>query len=624
MTLLSRMWFATPLARRLTLVMTLALMGASALLVGGALWIDRGALQAEHESSARRLAGLFEASLHNAMLRRDLPGMAQILIQLGSLPGVRLAALLNPGGEVRFASRGDDQGQQHAEWVDGLCLAAGCASSPPRLDALDSDSTGLLRIAYPIRNQARCSACHGTPEAHPVNGVLVVEFVPPTDDSGVAAKVRHLLPVGLGALALLALTIWWVVRREVLAPVGQLATVAGRVAAGDLSARVGPLGGGELDCLGAEMDEMTGRLGAMLDQTRQQKAFLQGLLDAAPDPMVVIDDNYRLVLANRAYAELVLRPPELLCQQPCHKVGRGLDEPCPVTLVTCPVAELRERPEPLRTVMSLTRADGTPVSVEIHAARLVGPDGRLLVVESIRSLDDQVRFSQEQRLAAVGLLANGVAHEIHNPLASIRLALQSSLRGLRDGSMGAEEVTEYLELVDQEIDRCALITQRLMTLSHPPGPSRPVHVGNAVADVTALLAEEARMGGVEVSFDLQPPDALVMGDEAELRQVVLNLMQNAFHAMPEGGHLVIQLRQEGDFLRLSLRDDGVGIPLEDQLLIFVPFFSRRADGRRGSGLGLAICKAIVERHGGRMAVDSRPGEGSEFHVYLVAADGVAP
>lgn len=624
MTLISRLWYATPLARRLMLVLTLALLCASGMLVGGALWISGTALKVEHESSARRLAGLFEASLHTAMLRRDLPGLGEILVQLGGLPGVQFAALLNPRGEVRFASRPADQGSFHPEWVSTLCLAPGCSASPPRLDTVDGGNAGSLRIAYPIRNQARCSGCHGAAGAHPVNGVLVIEFVPPSDGSGVAAQLRRLLPLALAALCLLALVIWWVVRREVLAPVGRLAHVAGRVADGDLSARVGSLSGGELGRLGSEVDAMTGRLGEMIQQAGQQGVFLQGLVDAAPDPMVVIGDDHRIVLANRAYAELVQLPLDAIRGEACHRIGRQLDEPCPVTLVTCPLAELRARPEALRTVMNYKRPDGSPVSVEIHAAPLVGPDGRRLVVEAIRSLDDQVRFSQEQRLSAVGLLANGVAHEIHNPLASIRLALQSSLRGLRDGSMDAAEVSEYLELVDAEIDRCVLITQRLMTLSHPPGPTRPVLIAGAIDDMVALLAEEARSAKVKVNLDIQPADARVRGDEAEMRQVALNLFQNAFHAMPEGGLLDIRLRREDGFYHLAVRDSGVGIPVEEQPLIFMPFFSRRADGRRGSGLGLAICKAILERHGGRISVDSQPGLGSTFHVFLASADGENP
>jgi hypothetical protein len=170
------------------LVLMMALLCASGLLVGGVVWISGTAMQMEHEASAHRLAALFETSLHSAMLRRDLPGLTETLIHLGSLPGVHFAALLNPSGEVRFASREGDRGQQHPEWVRGLCLSAGCTASPPRLDALETGATGLLRIAYPIRNQARCSGCHGTTETHPVNGVLVLEFTPPRTRAGPSSR----------------------------------------------------------------------------------------------------------------------------------------------------------------------------------------------------------------------------------------------------------------------------------------------------------------------------------------------------------------------------------------------------------------------------------------------------
>jgi signal transduction histidine kinase len=115
-------------------------------------------------------------------------------------------------------------------------------------------------------------------------------------------------------------------------------------------------------------------------------------------------------------------------------------------------------------------------------------------------------------------------------------------------------------------------------------------------------------------------------DEGELRQVVVNLVQNAVRAMPGGGLLRIEgermdgERVEGAMLRLAVTDTGVGIPPEQLPLIFLPFYSRRADGRRGTGLGLAICKGLVEQRGGAIRASSRPGEGSRFEVDLPDAD----
>jgi len=240
----------------------------------------------------------------------------------------------------------------------------------------------------------------------------------------------------------------------------------------------------------------------------------------------------------------------------------------------------------------------------------------------LRPLDRTIRFSQQQRLSTIGLLANGVAHEIHNPLSSIRIALQASLRGLRSGEMDSEELTGYLQLVDHEIDRCVLTTQRMLQMSQAPAETlQPVSVAAAIDDVLALLREECRVRGVTVSVDGVPPTLRVMGDEAELRQVLVNLVHNALHAMPQGGRIDIRGEQaeDGQGFVLTVRDTGCGIDAKDLPLIFMPFFSHRADGQRGTGLGLAISKATMERFGGRIAVRSTPGQGSEFSLTLRCA-----
>jgi signal transduction histidine kinase len=161
------------------------------------------------------------------------------------------------------------------------------------------------------------------------------------------------------------------------------------------------------------------------------------------------------------------------------------------------------------------------------------------------------------------------------------------------------------------------ITQRLLRISQPPGDGfDAVAVRPAVEETLALLAQEARARQIEVDVAIEPPEVRVRADDGELRMVVLNLVQNAFHAMPEGGRLAIRgTAREGGFV-LAFEDNGVGIESADLPMIFLPFFSRRADSRRGTGLGLAICRGIVERCGGRIEVDSEPGKGSVFRVIL--------
>ena len=636
-----RRWLGASVSRRLTLGLAVALLASVALVAALGLAVGRGALRQQHEEAARSMARLFEASLQNAMLKRDLDGMADILKELGQAPGVAQARLLAPNGEARFDSHdGGPLGGQRLTAGGQVLRQSGMAGNAPvsarqlcegatcreRLRWSADAAGSRLQIAHPILNQARCGQCHGPAAQYPVNGLLLIDFQPqPLGPLGAMARGPALLvaAVALGALALFALIMLVTLRRQVTAPLAALALAADRLAAGDFAARVHSRAGDELGRVAQAFDRMADRLSDTVLTLRREQQFLQQLIDGMPDPVVVIGPDFRVRLANQAYAALLGIDLPAAVGQPCHQISCSLAEPCPSTLVTCPVAEIRRRAGPVRSMLSLKRRDGGTVDVDIDAAPLAQDGGDTLVIEVIRPLERSLRLSQQQRLSTIGLLANGVAHEIHNPLASIRLALQASLRGLRSGQMEREELIGYLELVDHEIDRCVLTTQRMMQMSQTPTETpHPVSPAAAIDDVLALLREESRARAVTVSVTGAPPALRVLGDEAELRQVLVNLIHNALHAMDEGGRIDIEgaSTADGQWFTLSVRDTGRGIAAQDQPLIFLPFFSRRADGQRGTGLGLAISKAIMERLGGRIEVFSAPGRGSCFTLTLRLAE----
>jgi signal transduction histidine kinase len=257
--------------------------------------------------------------------------------------------------------------------------------------------------------------------------------------------------------------------------------------------------------------------------------------------------------------------------------------------------------------------------VEIHAAR-VDIDGQAYIVESIRDLAAAARVSHEQRLSELGLLAAGVAHEIHNPLASIRLGVQGLSRELRDGRHDPVRLGDYLGLIDGEIDNCIAVTRRLLLLSRVPSASRQlIDVVAATDDTLRLLDYDARNRGIKQQL-LRPDTAVhVLADDGELRMALLNLLQNAHHAMPQGGRLTARVGVESGEAVIEIADSGIGIQPEILPQIFDPFFSRRADGEAGTGLGLTIVKNIVERFGGRVEVDSAPGRGARFTIRLTLA-----
>lgn len=612
----------SPLTRRIALKLVPPLLAGLLVLLGLSAWIGRQALQQEHERASLRMASLFEASLMNAMLQRDLTGLARLVAHLGTLPGVAEATLTTPQGEVRFASEGAHRRDDRSGELAGLCLTAGCgAVSAPTLHWAGRGADERLRVVYPVLNQPSCKGCHGAAADYPVNGVLLLEFAPTRgEQTALALGSRGLLPGAIVVLLALGGWVAIVLRRDLLHPLQQVHDTVQRFGSGELGARSGMGGDDELARLGQGFDRMAAQIESQVRDLAGHGAFLQSLLDGAPDAMLLIGDDNRIVLANAAYARLVDRPLGDIVGQPCHRISRGLAEPCAATLVDCPLVRCRAGEAAERTVMNFCRADGQRVDVEIDAAPVLGADGRRQVIEVIRPLQERVRFSQEQRLSAIGLLANGVAHEIHNPLASIRLALQSCLRGLADGSLQRAELEHYLRLVDQQIDRCVHINQRLMRLSQPSAErALPVSVDAAVDDVLTLLGEEARGAGVRLQLELAQPGLRVLGDDGELRQVLVNVLQNALHAMPGGGLVRLRGWSRDGFVHLQVDDNGVGIPAERLPLIFLPFYSRRAGGERGTGLGLAICKSLVEQRGGWIRARSEAGGGTQVEWALPEA-----
>jgi signal transduction histidine kinase len=228
----------------------------------------------------------------------------------------------------------------------------------------------------------------------------------------------------------------------------------------------------------------------------------------------------------------------------------------------------------------------------------------------------QARLVEAARLAAVGELAAAVAHEINNPLTSV----------LGFTSMIAEQVPpdhplrEQLEIVVSEAARARDIVRDLLDFGRQrPLTLRPVDVNVIVGQAVALLRPAG--GRVTIHEQYDPDLPLVEADASRLKQVFLNIVQNALHAMPGGGHLRVSTEREGDDVRVTFSDTGVGIPPENLTRIFDPFFTTKPDAN-GTGLGLSVSLGIVRQHGGAIEVQSEPNRGATFTVRLPVRRGV--
>jgi PAS domain S-box-containing protein len=431
-----------------------------------------------------------------------------------------------------------------------------------------------------------------------------------------------LLGVTLGSLAV-AFLFWRGICRRLLQPAKVIVAASQSILNGDIGARTGLAGTGKLDRLGQSFDSMADHLKSSLDKLKEQEGFLQALIDADPDCLRVLSSDGTILMANRAYCRLLGVSREETLGKRCYASSHGRTEPCAPTLITCPLHEIAVTGEPVKTVQAIRLKDGNEHHVEVHAAPLTAPDGKLLVVESIRDLASDIRFSHEQKLSAIGQLAAGVAHEIRNPLASVRLALQSLIKQSEAGSINLDSLLDYLKLVDSQIDKCIDVTTRLLKLSvNQGGQLQVVPVRSAIEETVSLLSYEAEKSKIEVSLNLPAKELSVMIADGDFRMIMLNLMQNAFHAMPEGGKLHVAASADDRWVDIEVSDTGIGIKPEMLSRIFQPFFSSRADGVSGSGIGLTICKGIIERSGGAIDAISRPGEGAKFIVRLPRPGGM--
>ena len=583
-------------------------------------------IEGERRQSLTEINRLLQSSLEHAMLRSDLDGLRDILRRLGSQPGVRGAFIINPEREVRFASDAALLGRRLAPAELGQ-PAASDTTAIRDMEALSilSDIAGrpVLRGIHPVRNQPACARCHGDRAVRPINGVLVVDY--DAEPLRATALKTALLFAGAG-IVVLVVTLgsgWWFMQRKVLQPIRRIDLASRALADGKLEARVSGTSNDELGRLAASFNTMASNLEIGLAAVKEKEAFLQTLIDAIPDGIRVIDDEFGVRLVNTPFLEMHGLAREEAVGRKCFEGSHRRREPCPAALETCPVQEILTSPRALRCVNRHVRGtDARPINVEVFAAPLVThEDGRPRVwtVEAIRDLDADIRYSHEQRLSEVGRLATGVAHEIYNPLAAIRLALQGAARSVASGRSDGREMTDYLGMVDSEIDRCVEVTARLLKLGMPPGKRQLVDVNRTLHETLQLLAWEAANSDITVVEAPAPQRPRVLVSDSDLRMVALNLVQNAFHAMPHGGRLTVGTQVDDGRVLMTFADNGIGIPPESRRRIFEPFFSRRADGKRGTGLGLAICKGLLESYGGTLAVESAVGRGSTFTATLPEA-----
>ena len=356
-------------------------------------------------------------------------------------------------------------------------------------------------------------------------------------------------------------------------------------------------------------------------QLEAQRRFTTRIVDSLPVNLYVIDRDYRIQAWNRSREmgdmgvdrqeaigrsvfDVLTRQPQALLKAEFDRVfATGTIEQMDVTSQGSGALRF------YRVSKVPMRIDNDEVTHVITIAE-----------DTTEQRQAHLQIAQNEKLAAVGQLAAGVMHEINNPLATIGACAEALSFNLEHVPEHARSNFEkYLGMMDSELDRCQAIVDGLLDFSNPKAQAKQfVAVNPIVENSLFLVKHHERFRGVEVVSSLGEGLPQIPANEKQITQVLLALMLNALDAMDKGGKLTIKTSinpNRGDEVLISLADTGHGISGEDISKIFEPFFTRKEPGR-GTGLGLSICYGIVQNHGGRILVDSKPNQGATFLVFL--------
>jgi two-component system NtrC family sensor kinase len=361
--------------------------------------------------------------------------------------------------------------------------------------------------------------------------------------------------------------------------------------------------------LAYENARLYGALAERLEEIRSLQRYQESVIRSSSSGIVVLDQENRIHSANPAFAQLIGRDDTALMGLPFRQVIPNL-----------PAGSLSSGDPEMIFEAKCTNALGEERDLRVSISAFQGdPDRRVVLVDDVTDrLRAERALAERERLASLGVLAAGVAHEVNTPIAGLSSYAQLLLADTAPG----DPRYAILKKMERQTFRAAHLVNNLLDFARPKVPSREK---TDLRDVLQNAAEsvettfEARRLSLEINGNDGP--LIVIGDPQELEQVFVNLLANARDVSPEGGAVSCSLRRESASARVVIGDRGPGVPPELSPKLFQPFVTTKKSG--GTGLGLAISSDIVQRHGGTIGLTPRDGGGTEAWVTLPLADRIS-
>ncbi len=364
------------------------------------------------------------------------------------------------------------------------------------------------------------------------------------------------------------------------------------------------------------------------DELKKSEQFIRSILDTVDEGFIVVDRDYRIITANKAYCDQVGGHGDEIIGRHCYEISHHTERPCYEEGEECAVRQVFETGGPYTALHRHIDAKGDNLYVETKAFPIKDSAGDVIsVIETVNNITEKHLLEEErlktQKLEAIGTLAGGIAHDFNNLLQGIFGHIFMAKMSISD----RDRALAMLNQAERALHMSVNLTSQLLTFSKG---GKPVMERIMLPPVIENSVKFALSGSrVDCRIDLDGDLWAVEADEGQIGQVVQNIVINADQSMPEGGTILITARnvfspekklqhmpREGKYIEITVQDSGVGIPGKYLQKIFDPYFSTK---EKGSGLGLSTSYSIIRNHGGVIDVASEPGSGTTFFIYLPAA-----
>ena len=353
------------------------------------------------------------------------------------------------------------------------------------------------------------------------------------------------------------------------------------------------------------------------------RPLIEGLLKNMEGGVFTVDLNKRILSFNKAAEWITGYCLEEVLGKPCNEIFKST-----ICTDACPLEKVIKKGTPvnMRTVPIIGK-DGMQITTSRSAFRLDDVHGNTrgmaVIFRNITELTNlRQQILQSEKLAVMGQLAAGVAHEINNPINGIITYIHLMLKKLDQNDVDPEIWKKNLKLVERETVRIGRLVKNLLNFSRKAEPDlRHIVLNKLIEETLLLLEDQFLIKNINLVKKYGNTVPEILGDFNQLQQVVINLVLNAVQAVDKQGTIKIALSAEGSkgsecFVNLNISDNGVGIPEEDLNKIFDPFYTTKTGNKGGVGLGLSIAQQIIRAHHGRITLQSEVGKGTNVSVRL--------